>query len=390
MNEFLKRAMELNDSILADRHYLHQNAEVGMELPVTTKYVLDRLTAMGIEAKELCKSGVVGLIKGKKPGKVYLLRADMDALPMGEDNCLPCKSLTANAHNCGHDMHTAMLLAAAQMLKEKEDELEGTVKLMFQPAEETFEGSKAMIEAGVLENPHVDVASAMHVMLDWNAPSYGCRAGFMTSSCDGFKIAVHGKGCHGAMPELGIDPINVGTHIYQAFQNLVARESGSKETVCLTMGQFSAGSTPNIIPAEAVLQGTLRTYNQTLREKLLKRMHEICDAAAAMFGAQVDYEVLSDVPSCYTNPEVLSELRGYVDELEIPCGSDQYMVTPSDDVAFISEKVPMAYLMLGAKVEGNPYPHHNPKVLFDEKAMPYGAAIHAQCAFNWLKNHSDK
>ena len=390
MNEFLKRAMELNDSILADRHYLHQNAEVGMELPVTTKYVLDRLTAMGIEAKELCKSGVVGLIKGKKPGKVYLLRADMDALPMGEDNCLPCKSLTANAHNCGHDMHTAMLLAAAQMLKEKEDELEGTVKLMFQPAEETFEGSKAMIEAGVLENPHVDVASAMHVMLDWNAPSYGCRAGFMTSSCDGFKITGHGKGCHGAMPELGIDPINVGIHIYQAFQNLVARESGSKETVCLTMGQFSAGSTPNIIPAEAVLQGTLRTYNQTLREKLVKRMHEICDAAAAMFGAQVDYEVLSDVPSCYTNPEVLSELRGYVDELEIPCGSDQYMVTPSDDVAFISEKVPMAYLMLGAKVEGNPYPHHNPKVLFDEKAMPYGAAIHAQCAFNWLKNHSDK
>ena len=390
MNEFLKRAMELNDSILADRHYLHQNAEVGMELPVTTKYVLDRLTAMGIEAKELCKSGVVGLIKGKKPGKVYLLRADMDALPMGEDNCLPCKSLTANAHNCGHDMHTAMLLAAAQMLKEKEDELEGTVKLMFQPAEETFEGSKAMIEAGVLENPHVDVASAMHVMLDWNAPSYGCRAGFMTSSCDGFKITIHGKGCHGAMPELGIDPINVGIHIYQAFQNLVARESGSKETVCLTMGQFSAGSTPNIIPAEAVLQGTLRTYNQTIREKLVKRMHEICDAAAAMFGAQVDYEVLSDVPSCYTNPEVLSELRGYVDELEIPCGSDQYMVTPSDDVAFISEKVPMAYLMLGAKVEGNPYPHHNPKVLFDEKAMPYGAAIHAQCAFNWLKNHSDK
>ena len=119
-------------------------------------------------------------------------------------------------------------------------------------------------------------------------------------------------------------------------------------------------------------------------------MHEICDAAAAMFGTQVDYEVLSDVPSCYTNPEVLSELRGYVDELEIPCGSDQYMVTPSDDVAFISEKVPTAYLMLGAKVEGNPYPHHNPKVLFDEKAMPYGAAIHAQCAFNWLKNHSDK
>ena len=387
MNEFLKRAMELNDSIQADRAYLHQNAEVGNELPVTTKYVLDRLAEMGIEAKEICKSGVLGMIHGKKPGKVYLLRADMDALPMGEDNDLSFKSKTCNAHNCGHDMHTAMLLAAAKMLKEKEDELEGTVKLMFQPAEETFEGSKAMIEAGVLENPKVDAASAMHVMLDWAAPSYGCKAGFMTSSCDGFKITVHGKGCHGAMPELGLDPINVGLHIYQAFQNLVARESGSKETVCLTFGQFSAGSTPNIIPAEAVLQGTLRTYNQSLREKLVRRMHEIVDAAAAMFGAQVDYEVLSSVPSCYTNPEVLAELRSYVDELEIPCGSEQYMVTASEDAAFIAEKVPMAYLMLGAKVEGNPFPHHNPKVLFDEKALPYGAAMHAQCAFNWLKNH---
>lgn len=390
MNEFLKRAMELNESILADRHYLHQHAEVGNDLPVTTKYVMDRLASMGIEAKKICQSGVVALIKGKKPGKVYLLRADMDALPMGEDNSLPCKSLTENAHNCGHDMHTSMLLAAAQMLKEKEDELEGTVKLMFQPAEETFEGSKAMIAAGVLQNPKVDVASAMHVMLDWPAPAYGCRPGFMTSSCDGFKIIVHGKGCHGAMPELGVDPINVGLHIYQAFQNLIAREAGSKETACLTFGQFSAGATANIIPAEAVLQGTLRTYNRTLREKLVRRMREIVNAAGLMFGAQVDYEVLSDVPSCYTNPDVLSELRSYVEELEIPCGSDQYMVTPSDDFAFVSENVPTAYLMLGAKVEGNPYPHHNPKVLFDEKAMPYGAAIHAQCAFNWLKNHSAK
>lgn len=387
MNQFLKRAQELKDSILADRCHIHRNPEVGMELPETTKYVMSRLSELGIEAKEICKSGVVGIIKGKKPGKTYLLRADMDALPMPEDNDLPYKSEKSNiAHNCGHDMHTAMLLCAAQMLKEKEDELEGTVKLMFQPAEETFEGSKTMIEAGVLEG--VDAASAMHVMLDWPAPSYGCRPGYMTSSCDGFKITVNGKGCHGAMPELGIDPINAAVMIYQQFQELIAREAGSKETACLTCGQFSAGTTPNIIPASAVLQGTLRTYNQILREKLVKRMHEICEGIAIVTGAEVNYEVLSAVPACYTNPEVLRELREYVDELEIPCGSDSYMVTPSDDMAFISEKVPTAYFMLGAKVEGNPYPHHNPKVLFDEKCLPYGAAIHAQCAFNWLKKHS--
>ena len=385
MNHFLQRAEELKESMLNDRHYLHQHPEVGNELPITTKYVMDRLTEIGLEPKEICQSGVVAVIQGKKPGKTYMLRADMDALPMTEINDLPFKSLNENAHNCGHDMHTSMLLAAAQMLKEKEDELEGCVKLMFQPAEEQFKGSPAMIEAGVLEN--VDACSAMHVMLDWDAPAYGCRAGFMTSSCDGFKITVNGKGCHGAMPELGVDPINVGMHIYQGFQNLIARESGSKETACLTVGQFAAGETPNIIPAPAVLQGTLRTYNQTLREKLVKRMHEIVDAAGKMFGAEVTYEVLSSVPSCYTNPEMLAEVKTYLADLGDLCKDEGYMVTPSDDVAFISEKVPTVYLMLGARVEGNPYPHHNPRVLFSEDAMPVGAAMHAQCAFEWLKNH---
>ena len=385
MNYFLQRAKELNESMQNDRHYLHQHAEVGNELPITTKYVMDRLKEIGLEPKEICKSGVVAVIEGKKAGKTYLLRADMDALPMTELNDLPFKSLTENAHNCGHDMHTSMLLAAAQMLKEKEDDLEGCVKLMFQPAEEQFKGSPAMIEAGVLDG--VDACSAMHVMLDWDAPAYGCRPGFMTSSCDGFKITVNGKGCHGAMPELGIDPINVGLHIYQAFQSLIARETGSKETACLTFGQFSAGDTSNIIPATAVLQGTLRTYNQKLREKLVKRMHEIVDAAATMFGAQVNYEVLSSVPSCYTNPEMLAEVKTYLAELGDLCKCEDYMVTPSDDIAFISEKVPTTYLMLGARVEGNPYPHHNPRVLFDENAMPIGAAMHAQCAFEWLKNH---
>ena len=385
MNHFLQRAKELNESMQNDRHYLHQHAEVGNELPITTKYVMDRLKEIGLEPKEICKSGVVAVIEGKKVGKTYLLRADMDALPMTELNDLPFKSLTENAHNCGHDMHTSMLLAAAQMLKEKEDELEGCVKLMFQPAEEQFKGSPAMIEAGVLDG--VDACSAMHVMLDWDAPAYGCRPGFMTSSCDGFKITVNGKGCHGAMPELGIDPINVGLHIYQAFQSLIARETGSKETACLTFGQFSAGDTSNIIPATAVLQGTLRTYNQKLREKLVKRMHEIVDAAATMFGAEVNYEVLSSVPSCYTNPEMLAEVKTYLADLGDLCKCEDYMVTPSDDIAFISEKVPTTYLMLGARVEGNPYPHHNPRVLFDENAMPIGAAMHAQCAFEWLKNH---
>ena len=386
MNKFLKRAQELEASMKSDRHYLHQNAEVGFDLPITTKYVMDRLQEIGLEPKEICKSGVTALIEGKKPGKTYLLRADMDALSMNEENALEFASKTNAAHNCGHDMHTAILLGAAQILKENVDELEGNVRLMFQPNEEAFLGSKAMIEAGVLDD--VDVASCMHMMLDYDASNYACAPGFFSSSCDGFKITVNGKGCHGAMPHLGIDPINVGMSICTAFQQLVSRETPPKETASLTFGQFSGGNTPNIVPDKVVIQGTLRTYNAELRAKLVNRMQTIVKSAGEMYGTTVEYEVLSDVPSIYVNPEMLEEVKTYLSEIEgLTLANDNFRITPSDDMAFISEKVPTVYLLLQARVKDNPYPHHNPKVLFDESAMTWGAAMHAQCAFEWLRNH---
>ena len=386
MNKFLKRAQELEASMKSDRHYLHQNAEVGFDLPITTKYVMDRLQEIGLEPKEICKSGVTALIEGKKPGKTYLLRADMDALSMNEENVLEFTSKTNAAHNCGHDMHTAILLGAAQILKENVDELEGNVRLMFQPNEEAFLGSKAMIEAGVLDD--VDVASCMHMMLDYDASNYACAPGFFSSSCDGFKITVNGKGCHGAMPHLGIDPINVGMSICTAFQQLVSRETPPKETASLTFGQFSGGNTPNIVPDKVVIQGTLRTYNAELRAKLVNRMQTIAKSAGEMYGTTVEYEVLSDVPSIYVNPEMLEEVKTYLSEIEgLTLANDNFRITPSDDMAFISEKVPTVYLLLQARVKDNPYSHHNPKVLFDESAMTWGAAMHAQCAFEWLRNH---
>ena len=386
MNKFLKRAQELEASMKNDRHYLHQNAEVGFDLPITTKYVMDRLQEIGLEPKEICKSGVTALIEGKKPGKTYLLLADMDALSMNKENVLEFTSKTNAAHNCGHDMHTAILLGAAQILKENVDELEGNVRLMFQPNEEAFLGSKAMIEAGVLDD--VDVASCMHMMLDYDASNYACAPGFFSSSCDGFKITVSGKGCHGAMPHLGIDPINVGMSICTAFQQLVSRETPPKETASLTFGQFSGGNTPNIVPDKVVIQGTLRTYNAELRAKLVKRMQTIVKSAGEMYGTTVEYEVLSDVPSIYVNPEMLEEVKTYLSEIEgLTLANDNFRITPSDDMAFISEKVQTVYLLLQARVKDNPYPHHNPKVLFDESAMTWRAAMHAQCAFEWLRNH---
>ena len=386
MNKFLKRAQELEASMKSDRRYLHQNAEVGFDLPITTKYVMDRLQEIGLEPKEICKSGVTALIEGKKPGKTYLLRADMDALAMSEENDLEFASKTNAAHNCGHDMHTAILLGAAQILKENVNELEGNVRLMFQPNEEAFLGSRAMIEAGVLDD--VDVASCMHMMLDYDAANYACAPGFFSSSCDGFKITINGKGCHGAMPHLGIDPINVGMSICTALQQLVSRETPPAETASLTFGQFSGGNTPNIVPDKVVIQGTLRTYNADLRAKLVNRMQTIVKSVGEMYGATVEYEVLSDVPSIYVNPEMLEEVKTYLSEIDgLTLANDNLRITPSDDMAFISEKVPTVYLLLQARVKDNPYPHHNPKVLFDESAMTWGAAMHAQCAFEWLRNH---
>lgn len=389
MNNFFKRATELMPNMLKDRHYLHENAECGSHLPNTTAYIIKRLKQIGLDPEEICDSGVTATIYGEKPGKTILLRCDTDALPMSETNDLLFKSKTNAAHNCGHDIHTSMLLSAAQLLKESSKELVGNVKLMFQPAEEIFQGSQNMIKSGVLKNPSVDAAIGIHTMLDYDAPSVAFCEGNMTSSCDGFKITITGKGCHGALPHSGIDPINAGVHIYLSFQELIARETPSMETASLTLGQFSAGNSPNIIPNIATLQGTLRTYNTEVRNKLFSRIQDIIKSTELMCNVKIQYEVLSSVPSTYTDPTLLKELVSYVEDIDenmkyIP----NYRVTPSDDLAFISKEVPTVYFMLGCHVPGNDYPHHNPNVLFDENAMAYGASIYSTCAFNWLNNNN--
>lgn len=191
------------------------------------------------------------------------------------------------------------------------------------------------------------------------------------------------------MPHLGIDPINVGFHIYSAFQNLIARECDPGEKASLTLGAFNAGNTSNIIPDSAVLMGTLRTYNKDLRARLVKRMHEIAEYTGKVFGVAIEYESLSEVPSTYSDPDLTRELAEYASEV-VPdfIKHTDYSVTPSDDFARVSEKVPTVYFMIGCRVDGCTVQHHNPGVLFDETVMPYGAAVHAACAFNWLNRRN--
>ena len=393
MNKFLKRAQELEASMKSDRHYLHQNAEVGFDLPITTKYVMDRLQEIGLEPKEICKSGVTALIEGKKPGKTYLLRADMDALSMNEENVLEFASKTNAAHNCGHDMHTAILLGAAQILKENVDELEGNVRLMFQPNEEAFLGSKAMIEAGVLENPKVDAAMAMHVNSGTPSNLVVCGLGTSIGGCNRFRIVVKGTGCHGAMPETGVDPIFIANQIYSAIQEITNREIVATQPVVITIGKFVGGDAPNIIPGEVIMEGTIRTLDKEVGEYVFKRMGEIVSATAKMLRGEAELIELSSVPPLANNKDLATEVTGYVKDIVGEQGVFLFEGggMGSEDFASYSYEVPSLYLILGAGAKNeNPLygePMHNTKVVFNEDVLVTGAAIHTYSAITWLKNH---
>ena len=388
---YYERALELKDETIANRRHIHKNAETGLDLPKTKAYVMEKLTEYGLEPKD-CGYGVTATLG--KGGKVLLLRADMDALPMPEESGEEFACPTGKeAHTCGHDFHAAMLLTAAKMLKEKEDTLEGTIKFMFQPAEETFEGSKNMIENGILENPPVDAALAYHVSpgkMPIGLFMYNDKDTMMYS-VDGFKITIHGKGSHGAYPHVGVDPINIGVQIHLALQELIARESDPTHSCVLTIGQFAGGTAANIIPETAVLQGTIRTNKPEARELLVRRMKEVAEKTAAVYNGTVDIEMISEVPPLICNPKLTDEVVGYMQELGIP-GLTPYpgiSASASEDFAVIAEKVPSTFMYLSAGYldERGQYPAHHPKAQFNEDVCPIGAACLAHCASQWLKNN---
>lgn len=389
--DYVKRAHELKEETIRNRRYLHTNAEVGLHLPKTKVYVMEKLREYGIEPKE-CGHGVTATIGTE--GKVFLLRADMDALPMPEESGLDfaCRTGT-EAHTCGHDFHAAMLLTTAKMLKENEANLEGTIKLMFQPAEETFEGSQDMIEAGILQNPHVDAALAYHVSagkMPIGLYMYNNNSTMMFS-VDGFKISIKGKGSHGAYPHFAVDPINIGTKIYDGLQELIAREVDPTHSCVLTIGKFQAGSVGNIIPDTAILEGTIRTNNKESRELLVRRMKEIAKKTADVYGGLADIQMISEVPPLICNPHLTDEIVGYMKELNITgmTGYPGVTASASEDFAVIAEKVPSTFMYLSAGFldERGEYTAHNPKVQFNEDVCPIGASCMAHCATEWLKNN---
>ena len=393
MDNFAERAQGLKDELVEIRRHIHQNPEVGRDLPATREFVMKKLTEFGYEPQLVAGIGVVAYAGGRKPGKTFLLRSDMDALPIKEMTDYPFKATNDHMHACGHDMHTAMLLGGAKLLKEYEDEIEGTVKLLFQPDEEGFTGAKSMIEAGILENPKVDAAMAFHVKSE--APSnlivYG--KGKNISSCIRFRITVQGVGCHGAMPETGVDPIYIAAHIFLALQEIKTREIAATEPLVLTIGKFAGGATPNVIPDQVVMEGTIRTYSNEVGETVMKRMDDMVQATASMFRGSAKLEELSSVPALTNDAAVADEIAGYLKEI-LPAESIVNIDSKgmgSEDFASIAAEVPSVYFIIGAGTKeqdpGFGYPMHHPKVKFNEDILVTGAASHAYSAIMWLKHH---
>lgn len=360
-------------------------------MPIAVDYVMKKLTKSGLKPQK-CGYGVTAILgKGEK---TLLLRADMDALPMPEESGEEFACPTGKqAHACGHDFHAAMLLTAAKILKENEDKLCGKVKFMFQPAEETFEGSNNMIENGILENPKPDAALAFHVApgkLPIGLFMYNC-GGVMMSSVDGFRIIITGKGGHGAYPNLTVDPIHTAVQIYTALEGLIARNSNPEKNCVLTVGKFQSGNAANIIPDSAVLEGTLRTNDKHERELLVGKIREVANGIAEINGAKAEITPLSQVPPLICDSKFTKQIAGFMQEMNIP-GLTPYpdmQANASEDFAIIAEKIPSAFIYLSAGFpdERGAYSAHNPKVRFNEEVCPIGAAALAYCAVRWLETN---
>ena len=392
-----REAQALEKQCIAHRRELHRRAETGFDLEKTREYVEENLKKLGIEPQRCGRCGVAAQIG--RGGKTFLLRADMDALPVREETGLDFACADGNMHACGHDMHAAMLLTAAQLLKKHEAELAGQVRLMFQPAEELLLGAKDMIENGILED--VNAALMLHVMTAQEIP-----AGTMIISAPGvsapaagtFSVRIQGTGSHGAMPHTGADPITAAAHIVTALQEINARELAPGDNAALTIGCLQAGSTANVIPDTALIRGNFRAFEDAAFELIHRRIGEICTGIARVFRTEAEVEYHGSCPTLVNDAALgsfaeskLVKLLGAEKVFNAAklASSSAAKSSGSEDFAAVSHRVPSLMLALAAGEIGDGYVHplHHPKADFDERALFIGAAAHAFLAMEWLNEH---
>lgn len=392
---FLADAEALRDEIVAIRRDLHMHPELGFQEVRTARVVADKLGELGYEVVTgVGKTGVVGLLSGEQPGeRTVLLRFDMDALPIQEENDVPYRSQTPGVmHACGHDAHVAVGLGVAKVLMQHRDKLPGTVKLMFQPAEEGLGGAHAMINDGVLKGPDVDVALGLHVSSLFPTGKVVVRSGALLAASDRFDILVKGRGGHGAHPEQTIDAVLVAAQIVVALQTIVARNVNPEDVGVVTVGAIHAGDAPNVIAETAALRGTIRSFAPEVRQLLHRRIEEVASGVARTLGAEaevsiklgVDATVNAEAPTAVVHKaatEVLGE-----DNIDTT-----YRSTGGEDFSAVLAAVPGNFFFLGARNDerGMNFPHHNPRFDIDDSVLPTGVAILCDAAVRCLKGEHE-
>ncbi len=374
---------EIMPGVIADRRHIHEHPELGFQEVETSRFVAERLQALGVEdiRTGIAKTGVTGLIRGTAPSngptKTVLLRADMDALPIREENEVDYRSVADGVmHACGHDGHTAMLLGVSRLLLDQRDRFAGTVKVLFQPAEELPPGgAKPMIEAGVLEDPKVDAAFGMHLAQEQPLGVIGVRAGATMAAADRFIVHIKGKGGHGARPQSTVDPIVVGAQIVVALQTIVGREVDPTKAAVVTVGAFQGGEAFNVIPDTAELRGTVRTFDPEVRQQIAERIQALVTGIATSMRAEATVEYRYGYPATVNDPEMAELVRAAAAEV---VGPDRVIEPPqtmgAEDMSYFLEKVPGCYYIVGSRNpdKGLVWGHHHPRFDFDEEALANG------------------
>lgn len=391
MVDFKKEANAIKDELVAIRRDLHEHPEIGFQEVRTSGIIKKFLKDNGIPYTEVAKTGVCGIIKGTKEGnnKTIALRGDIDGLPIKDMKTCEYKSQeNGKMHACGHDAHTTILLGAAKVLNKHKDKFSGTVKLLFEPGEETTGGAIPMIEEGVLDNPNVDAILGLHVDEETDCGTIKIKKGVVNAASNPFTIKITGQGGHGASPHTTVDPIVIASHIVLALQTIVSREIAPVNPAVITVGTLNAGTAQNIIPGEATLSGMIRTMTKEDREFAIRRLNEIVNGIATISRAKTEIKIDESYPCLYNNDEFVDLIS---ESANVVLGKENVLEQRApkmgvESFAYFANERPAAFYFLGSgnKTKKTTEPAHSNLFNIDEDCLPIGVAIQALAAFNYL------
>lgn len=385
---------QLQPQVIEWRRHLHQRPELSFHEELTAQFVAQKLREWGIDHQTgIAKTGIVATISGKRPGPVLAIRADMDALPVQEENEVSYRSQHDGImHACGHDGHTAIALGTAYYLSQHRDDFAGTVKFIFQPAEEGPGGAKPMIEAGVLNNPDVDAIIGLHLWNNLPLGTVGVRSGALMAAVECFRCKIFGKGGHGAMPHQTIDSIVVSAQIVNALQTIVARNVDPLESAVVTVGELHAGKALNVIADTAQMSGTVRYFNPAFAGYFGKRVEAVIAGVCQSHGASYELDYWQLYPSVINNTRMAELVRSVaVNVVETPVGIvPECQTMGGEDMSFFLQAVPGCYFFVGSAnpAKGLAYPHHHPRFNFDEAALAMGMEMFVRCVEQFGKTRS--